>query len=463
MTYEEAIQTASASSRALRSLWDRRASGDSNDDFWKAGFGDGTESGPVREPFSSLAAAALGFGEVFLALDLATEGKRAIAEFLAAAGAHRLASVEMNMVKIMHAYALAQARLGSTDLALAELASIDEIFPAQAGKSEVTGLRGRIHKDLAWTFAAGTAQRRELLQRACAFYREGYASATDSAAAMYLGVNAAATARLAGNSSEAIRFARKVLALAGKPGEPDYWWHATVAEAHLIEGRLQESANAYRLARDCVRKNRRWADLASTRRQAKRLCDAAGHDFTPIDAVLDFPRLAVFSGHMVDAPDRGEPRFPDSHANRAAVRSRIREFLDRERVEFAVGSGACGADLLFIEEMVARGGEVHVVIPWPRDSFVKMSVSAGGSFWEERFKALMEQVSSVTQLTQQTAPDPHGIAFEFCNRCLSGLALHRARAHGAEIVPFAVWDGRAGGGPGGTESFVRMWQGPWLR
>ena len=37
-------------------------------------------------------------------------------------------------------------------------------------------------------------------------------------------------------------------------------------------------------------------------------------------------------------------------------------------------SAACGSDILFLEAMLARGGTIHIVLPWPAEEFVKTSV-----------------------------------------------------------------------------------------
>src|SRR5206468_6499648 len=47
--------------------------------------------------------------------------------------------------------------------------------------------------------------------------------------------------------------------------------------------------------------------------------------------------------------------------------------------------------------------------------------------------------------------------YQYLNECLSGLALLRARALNAELVPMAVWDLQKGDGPGGTSGFVSFW------
>jgi class 3 adenylate cyclase len=50
------------------------------------------------------------------------------------------------------------------------------------------------------------------------------------------------------------------------------------------------------------------------------------------------------------------------------------------------------------------------------------------------------------------------LSFEYTNLLLHGLAHIRAERFETDLVPIAVWDGKAGDGPGGTASVVERWQ-----
>lgn len=70
--------------------------------------------------------------------------------------------------------------------------------------------------------------------------------------------------------------------------------------------------------------------------------------------------VLLFSGHMIDAPDRLVPRFPANKEPIAA--SRIAEALDTLGAgdrDLALTQGACGGDLLFTEACLARGVRVR--------------------------------------------------------------------------------------------------------
>ena len=463
--FESQAKQASVSVQRIRRFWQSRPNSRSAADAWTVVLSDGPPQ-RLAEPFTILASRALAFGETFLAQDIAREGRHALADFLAKETSSVPPALAFAIdTKLGHTIALAHARQGATMAALEELDRLEALAHESAGNPELVGLRARIHKDLALAQPATSVLRNRWLRQSHELYRDGYfaaRAATDTdrqGAAAYLGINAAATAVWLGDAAQAAELARAVGKLCATGPDDDYWRLATLGEALLIERRVDEAFAAYQRARVQIELNRKWADLAATRRQARSLCEALEIDFASIDDAFNFPRFAVFSGHMVDLPGRREPRFPDTTETREALHHAIRQRLADERIQFAVCSAACGSDLIFIDEMFRAGGEVHVVIPWPRDQFIQSSVAPGGAYWQGEFARLLEQVSSISYLTQQTLPDEDGIAFEFCNRCINGFAMQRARALGAEIVPIAVWDGRTGDGVGGAQSFVEFWRG----
>ena len=71
-------------------------------------------------------------------------------------------------------------------------------------------------------------------------------------------------------------------------------------------------------------------------------------------------QVFLFSGHMVDAPDRSPPRFPpDKEPLAAAAIAKLLDELGAGATDVAISSGACGGDLLFVESclqtQIARG------------------------------------------------------------------------------------------------------------
>ncbi len=94
---------------------------------------------------------------------------------------------------------------------------------------------------------------------------------------------------------------------------------------------------------------------------------------------LPVPVVLHYTGH----------RFRDAGPSEAGLRAEIRGTLDRLGGDIAYGALAYGADIVVAEEIQARGGELHVVLPCPRDEFVAYSVRPGGDSWIARFNACL--------------------------------------------------------------------------
>ena len=86
-------------------------------------------------------------------------------------------------------------------------------------------------------------------------------------------------------------------------------------------------------------------------------------------------QVMLFSGHMIDAPDRPVPRFPAAREPLAkrAIDDVLRVF-EAGPADLAVTSGACGGDLLFCEAALARGVPLELFLPFEPPVFAVKSV-----------------------------------------------------------------------------------------
>lgn len=164
-------------------------------------------------------------------------------------------------------------------------------------------------------------------------------------------------------------------------------------------------------------------------------------------------RVFLFSGHMVDAPGRKKPRFPV--ALEGAVRGAIAGELDRQgasRGDFAVGSAACGSDLLFAEGLLQRGAALRLCLPLPEPEFLRKSVAFAGDDWVQRFHAITARAQV------DVFPEDSPIAREASDpyeRTNLWMVEEARRLGGQDIVFLCVWDGEGGDGPGGTAHMVQ--------
>ena len=338
--------------------------------------------------------------------------------------------------------ALALAQMGSSRRAQDILNTLVAKDPTNR---ETLSILGRTYKD---QWCARPEEEHYLRQAFDCYNRAFEVPPADS----YPGINAATIAFLLKETDKANRIARTVLEICQKQPD-DYWKHATVAEALVVLGDEKGAKGAYLAA--VAAENDNLRAFSSTRKQARVLSRQLYGRPDVFDECFPIPKLVVFSGHMIDAPDRRTPRFPPSKE------AEIKELLEKQLAAMNAGIGfasaASGSDILFLEAMLARGGTIHLVLPWPAEEFVKTSVAvAGDGTWEERFHKVLDRAASIRVLGELYMPGS-ATGFEYCNLAMTGLARLFARSLDLEITPLAVWDGYAGA-PGGTGSFVRYWR-----
>ena len=338
--------------------------------------------------------------------------------------------------------ALALAQMGSATRAQAILTPLAAKDPPNR---ETLSILGRTYKD---QWCASPVNQHYLRQSFDCYNRAFEIEPPD----FYPGINAATVAFLLGETDKAHALARRVLEICQAQPE-DYWRDATIAETLVILGDLDGAKKAYRAAVGAARDN--LHALSSTRKQARVLSRHLQGRADFFDECFPVPKLVIFSGHMIDAPDRRVPRFPMEKEDE--IRKLLEKQLEVMNAGIGFASAACGSDILFLETMLARGGTIHLVLPWPADEFIKTSVDLDGQgTWNKRFEAVLARAASIRVLGQLYMPGS-AIGFEYCNLAVNGLARVFARSLDLDITPLAVWDGFVGG-PGGTGSFVRYWR-----
>jgi hypothetical protein len=169
-------------------------------------------------------------------------------------------------------------------------------------------------------------------------------------------------------------------------------------------------------------------------------------------------RVILFSGHMVDAPDRATPRFPPACVPAAA--ERIAAALDQLQAgpgDLGLTQGAAGGDLLFAEAALARGMALQFLQPFGEAEFIERSVRpvCDGDDWVARYRAVAARLASPPQLMPapgaRTTRDLDDNHFERCNRWLLDTAL---ACGGEHVWLLCLWDGQGGDGAGGTAHMV---------
>lgn len=166
-------------------------------------------------------------------------------------------------------------------------------------------------------------------------------------------------------------------------------------------------------------------------------------------------RVVLFSGHMIDRPERAEPRFPpdkESVAARAIVETLTQLALGES--DLAISSGACGGDLLFVEACLARRTRLQLHLPFDEATFLRESVEFADARWRERYLAARSDPLTRVRLAPELLGSlPEGEdPYERNNVWMLDSAL----GYGSEKVDFVcLWNGQGGDGPGGTQHMMQ--------
>jgi hypothetical protein len=283
-----------------------------------------------------------------------------------------------------------------------------------------------------------------------------YEAIADRYGGFYTRINAATLRLLAGDIERARQLAEQTRAalIAARKSESEsdaYWREATEAEAELILGDVEAAKRALSNALGIAGQD--FATLAVTRRQLRLVCEATSTDPAVLNDLLP-PIVLHYCGHRID-PSSMSTRFPpdlETHVDRE-----IRGFLAGQRVGFAYGSLASGADILIAEALLDQGTPVQIVLPFDTAEFERLSVRPAGSKWVERFWACLARADAVVHASDSSYMGDDEL-FGYAARIAMGHALNQAGFLDAPAQQLAIWDQAYGDDLAGTAHDVAIWK-----
>jgi len=404
-----------------------------------------------------------------------------------------LLAVEPNNRKAQTQLGLALGRLGMINEAKVHMLGVAEKF---AGDTEAQGILGRVYKDL-WRLEwkdLETLADRQMQAVATAGFIVSSIRSYDAAARKhfdyYTGINVVAFVRLlehlknatgddpadpgitdADNLAAVVRFsAQNTLDVAGFEAEEGVWAAATLGELEIV---MENTEKARKLYRDAA--NAPSTSYFNLNSMLEQICLFESLGFRPeavaaVKKVLEqrqkilgkkfelrFKRVVIASGHMIDAPDRPDERFPPR--KEGAVRERIAQQLETWSVgagDLAICGAARGADLLFGELCADRGAEVWLYLALPEEEFLEASVRLPNSDWEERYFKLRDREGVKVFLQGDRLKSPPKGTSVFARNNLWMINTARVEANDPKnLYAVLVWDEKpTGDGPGGTSDFA---------
>lgn len=272
---------------------------------------------------------------------------------------------------------LALARAGATETAAKEYA---EYRLTEHSDTDSRALWARIMKDRA--LAAPRAERRLRLREAADAYRAVHAET----GSYFPGVNAATLYLLAGEAAAGRTLAAGLLEDRELRDGTGYWEAATRAEAFLVLGEGEAAAEELRAARGLA--GRAWGSLASTRRQLRRLLEAAPVDGLPVGRLLDIlrpPRVA----HLTGEGDRDPGATGDDLAG----------LLRRHEIGFAAVALWSEGSVAAAEAALAAEIDLTVVLPFQAEAYLADAGRLLAPAEAARRRACIEGARSVLAVT----------------------------------------------------------------
>jgi hypothetical protein len=175
-----------------------------------------------------------------------------------------------------------------------------------------------------------------------------------------------------------------------------------------------------------------------------------------------FQHAILFTGHMVDAPGRKAERFPAraEPAARDAIRQSLAALLPADQgTTVGIAGGASGGDLLFHEVCRELAIPTLLRLALPVEQYLEASVAPAGGDWVRRFHALIERLGpGAIRTLDDTIVLPEsltgGAELNIWQRTNLWM-VEEAIAIAPQRTLLALWDGKAGDGPGGTEHLVK--------
>lgn len=294
-------------------------------------------------------------------------------------------------------------------------------------------------------------------ERASLAYKAGvrYHDAYRDTGGTYTGINTASMYLVGGNERRAIKIAEEVLiqlrSISPKPGEDAYYHMATVAEAKLVLGDLDQAITCLNDALQLDPHN--FEAHATTIRQFEMLLASLDKPDDWLQALRP-PKTLHFAGHIFGLA--GSERAIGSQHIYALERA-IEEALKGNKIGFAYGALAAGSDIMIAEKLLGEAIELHVIMPCADELFLETSVAPYGEDWVRRFQQCREKASTVRYISQEKEKADN-LRTAFASELAMGLACLKADQLATEALQLLVWDGTDPETLAGTARDAGVWK-----
>jgi hypothetical protein len=256
--------------------------------------------------------------------------------------------------------------------------------------------------------------------------------------------------------------------------QTDIWAEISEADhSFLTSNRPAKVSNAYRralvdapaFASDTVRRQLSlYQDLGLLKENVEAVLSVLEPAEVEAPVASAPKRVLLFTGHMIDAPGRAQPRFPADKVD--VAKQKIAEAVADEQqiaggIAYGIAGGASGGDILFLQVCEEMNIPTRIFLAVPRDLYIRESVASAGPEWIEEFNRLVRtrpvRVMCESKELPRWLQDKPGYNIWQRNN-LWNLHNALAAAGGENVTLIALWNGATGDGTGGTADMVEKAQ-----
>lgn len=268
------------------------------------------------------------------------------------------------------------------------------------------------------------------------------------------GIEAAWLLWAVGEDAKALTIAEEVLKMLPQIGlAASFEQLIILGEAQIL---LKREEDACRIFEEAMRKVEKhdFLKVVQVRQKLLLLKEIGLRVPEKVFTVLKAPVVVVFAGQMIDKPGKQISVF--SNEMEDSVREVISRYIEKLDAMIAYSSASCGAEIIFLEEILKRGGEINIVLPFLNQDFMENNVGYAGPRWEKRFEKLLKRAKTVTYAADDRYLG-HDMLYRFCNQITHGAAAIRANFLTTKPHLLVLWESREEYPIGGPSDFIDQW------
>lgn len=153
--------------------------------------------------------------------------------------------------------------------------------------------------------------------------------------------------------------------------------------------------------------------------------------------LMKMPAIVVFEGPSVkQINDWGYELTPELELR---IKNEIHNYLDKLDAKIGFSTASSGTDIIFLESMLERGGEINIILPFDISDYLKIFVSYADKNWDERFHACINRASSVTYSSRDRYLE-NPAYYQFAYRIEQGLTISRGHILSAPAYFLVAWN-----------------------